>query len=115
MRFDEGVPDRLNPGEIAVAEIEHIGHHARIFTRHMQLWRLYEGDTIVGIIGRRYATDAFHAPDIDPTRLNLLTNAGLIGTVKERHVSIKPPTKLRLRGLIVDSAGVPVNLCTVVV
>lgn len=67
---------------------------------------------MVGVIGHRYATDAFHAADIDPAQLHLLTNAGLIGTVKEREASMKRPTELRLRGLIVDGAGVPVNMRT---
>lgn len=112
MSFDERVPDRLSPGDVALAEIGPIGHHARIYTRDKHMSRLYEGDVIVGVVGHRYATDAFHAPDIDPRRLNLLTNAGLLGTVKERHTSTKPPTKLRLRGVLVDRNSAPVNLRT---
>ena len=59
---------------------------------------------IIGSIGFRYATDAFHADTIDISNLHLLTNAGLIGTVESRHNKTSEPTKVKLIGLVTDSS-----------
>ena len=83
---------RPRPADVVVAQIVRVGNHARVYTVDGKFSRLYEGDVIVGVIGYRYATGKFHAPSIDLERLHLLTNAGLCGTVRERHASTKAPT-----------------------
>lgn len=97
-------------GDVILARIRQVGNHTRINMTDRRFSRLYEGDTIVGVVGYRYATDAFHAPTVEMTDLHLLTNAGLCGTVKKRHASIKAPTQLDVLGFLGDSAGKPVNL-----
>ena len=101
---------RPQSADVVVAQIAHVGNHARIYTVDRKFSRLYEGDVIVGVIGYRYATSKFHAPSIDIERLHLLTNAGLCGTVRERHASTKAPTNLQVLGLLADGKGAPVNL-----
>lgn len=99
-----------SPADVVVAQVESVGKHTRIYTEDRQYSRLYKGDEIIGVVGYRYATDAYHAPSIDPRRLQLLTNAGLCGTVQERHASAKAPTNLRLVGFLHNGKGAPVNL-----
>jgi len=98
------------PGDVIMARVAKVGNHSRIYMDDGSFSRLYEGDTIIGVIGFRYATDAFHAPSADLKRLHLLTNAGLCGTARERHASTKAPTKLQILGFLRDKAGKPVNL-----
>ena len=87
-------------GDCVVVRVAKVSNHARVYTDDMRYSRLYSGDVLVGVFGKRYATDAFHADTIDLTRLHLLTNAGLIGTVTSRHSSTKSPTQVDLLGYL---------------
>ncbi len=90
------------PGNAVVVRVDKVGSHKRIYSAGESFTALYPGHTLVGVLGRRYATDKFHAPEIDLTELHLLTNAGLIGTVHARHASMKTPTFVKLLGHVVD-------------
>ncbi|MEL7371719.1 MAG: hypothetical protein AAFN74_22535, partial [Myxococcota bacterium] len=48
------------PGDVIVARVHRIGHHTRLMTSNGRT-RLYEDDVVVGVLGHRYATDAFEA------------------------------------------------------
>ncbi len=97
-------------GDVAVAEVESINNHTRIITSALGPASLYPGDLLLGVFGNRYATDAFEAEAEELGELHLLTNAGMIGTVRSRHKTVKPPTRLRFIGYLADSAHNPINL-----
>ncbi len=96
-------------GDCVLLKVAKVSQHSRIFDQHNNSCRIFGGDYITGVLGLRYATDAFHAKDIDPTNLHILTNAGLIGTVSESHTSKKVPTRVELIGYLCDERGERIN------
>lgn len=96
-------------GDCVLVKVARLGQHRRMFTDQNQYSRIYQGDVIFGVLGTRYATDAFYAPVIEPNNLHLLTNAGLIGTVASKHSSSSNPTRLDLISYLVDSTGNRIN------
>ncbi len=100
----------LSVGDVAVVEIASVGNHTRIVTAANERLRLYPGDRFVGVFGNRYATDAFEAVVGTADRVHILTNAGMLGTVRSRHSSVMSPTMVRCHGLVTDQRGKTLNL-----
>lgn len=92
-------------GDVVVVEVTKVANHTRIYTADNKFLRIFKGDIIVGTLGYRYASDAFHANTIDLSNLHLLTNSGLIGTVSEKHSSLIEPTRLKLIGTVVKKSN----------
>jgi len=107
------ISDKYIPkaGDVVIVQITKVANHTRIYSFDNKFVRLYKDDIILGALGFRYATDAFHADTIDLSNLHLLTNSGLIGTVKNRHSKTGEPTRVKLIGTIADkNNGENVNL-----
>lgn len=99
-----------NVGDIALVRVEQVGHHTSIMNVSNRKLRLYHGDLIVGVFGNRYATDAVEAEVDGLGDLSLLTNAGMIGTVKSKHQDFGKPTNLSFVSFLNDDKGRRVNL-----
>ena len=98
-------------GDVLVARVEEICNHTRLMTADSGRVRMYEGDLIIGVLGNRYATDAFEGYGvIQEGSADLLTNAGMMGQVSRRNPAVRAPTRLKIIGRLVDACGVPVNL-----
>ena len=107
------LPDRSMPprvGDVALFRVSSIGNHTRIITAQNLRERLYEGDRIVGTFGNRYATDAFEARVDGLEPLHIVTNAGMVATVRSRCLEVKPATTVRFLGYVGDARGQVVNL-----
>jgi molybdopterin-guanine dinucleotide biosynthesis protein len=98
------------PGDLGLFRIKTIGFHKQLITKDDKKLRLYENDLFVGVFGNRYATDGFEGRVGKLDKLSMLTGAGMVGTVKYRHKSIKKSTKLSFVGLLKDENGNTVNL-----
>lgn len=98
-------------GDVIVAEVREIRNHTRLMTTDSGRVRMYEGDLIVGVLGHRYATDAFEGYGvIENESVDLLTNAGMVGQVSRRNSAVRAPTRLKVLGGLVDASGQQVNL-----
>jgi hypothetical protein len=104
--------DRAAPhvGDVALVQVKTIGHHTRITTAGGEKVRLYPEDVLAGVFGNRYATDAFEGEVVNTDDLHLLTDAGMIGTVRSRHQDTGRPTRLQFLGYLADEAGSRLNL-----
>ncbi len=100
-------------GDVIVAEVTRIRNHTRIMTAANERLHLYEGDLLVGVLGNRYATDAFEAEVTTTDDLHILTAAGMMGTVRSRHAGVKAPTELRFVGHLSQDGLTPLNLTQV--
>lgn len=107
-------PENYSPnvGDVIGASVLKVNNHTRVYSFENKYLRLFKGDVIYGVLGYRYASDAFHADTIDMRNLHLLTNAGLIGTVKEKHSNISEATKLKFEGVIINNGNEVLNLKT---
>ena len=106
------LPDRQlppRPGDCVLVQIESLGYHNRIMTGSDRQ-RLYEGDCLVGVLGNRYATDAYEGEVDSLDDLHILTGAGMIGTVKSKYERMKRPTQLTYLGYLATENGARINL-----
>jgi hypothetical protein len=92
-------------GDVVIVQVSKIANHTRIYSADNKFSRLYKGDIIIGTLGYRYATDAFHANTIDLSNLHLLTNSGLIGTVESRHTKTREPTQVKIIGSVINNSS----------
>lgn len=106
------VPSRTaEVGDVLVARVQRIRHHTRLMNTAASRVRVYEGDVVVGVVGHRYATDAFDGEAaIEDGGVDLLTNAGLVGQVRRRHAGVDRPTRLSVLGRLSGADGCPINL-----
>lgn len=108
LRFQQtNLPPQV--GDCVLTKITKVGNHKRIFTEDNQYCRVFAKDYLIGVLGTRYATDAYHATRIDTQQLHILTNGGLLGTVCDSHSSMSTPTRLELFGYLVDDFGNRIN------
>ncbi len=97
-------------GDVVVVRVDHIGYHSTIITRENRKLRIYAGDLLVGVLGNRYATDAYEAEVDGLDRLSLLTAGGMVGTVRSSHEEMTRPTSVSFVGFAVDVRGQRINL-----
>ncbi len=97
-------------GDVIVVRIEKIGYHSSIVGTDNRKVHLYPGDTVVGVLGHRYATDAFEGEVDELTDLSLLTAGGMIGTVRSAHREMGRSTSVTFVGSVVGADGEPINL-----
>lgn len=98
-------------GDLVLAEVLSIGHHAKIEDNHGRRRQLHVGDTIIVAYGARYAPDQFDGvvPD-DLGPCHLLAGGGIAGKVVARHSATRPPTRIHPVGLLGDREGEVINL-----
>ncbi len=101
-------PSRV--GDVVVVRVERLGYHASIVVPENRKIRIYPGDLVVGVLGNRYATDAYEAEVDGLEDLSLLTAAGMVGTVRSSHREMSRATSVSFRGSLVDAHGSPINL-----
>ena len=98
-------------GDVVVAVVKTIRNHSRIMTADQGRARMYTDDVIVGVLGNRYATDAFEAYGrIENGAVDMLTNAGMLGSVLQRNPAVRAPTQLEVVGILADADGRAINL-----
>jgi hypothetical protein len=97
-------------GDVALVRVEVTEFHKHITTAENRRLRLYPGAQFVGVFGNRYAAAAFEAEVQGTHNLNMLTGAGMIGTVKSKHHSAADPTQLSIIGFVRGADGARLNL-----
>lgn len=97
-------------GDLVLVKIEKISQHNSIIVYNNKKLRLYPGDLIVGILGNRYATDVFEGKVDGLNNLCLMTNGGLVSTLKSKNSSAKKPTTVSFLGYISNKDGAKINL-----
>jgi hypothetical protein len=104
--------DRSNPrpADVAVVRVEKVGHHHFIETAEHGRLRIYEGDSLIGVFGNRYATDVYEGRVHGLKKLHLLTASGVVGTVVSRHRNAGRPTSVSFTGYLGDGSGQRINL-----
>lgn len=98
-------------GDLVLARVESVGHHARIESPEGRRRTLYAGDEIVVAFGARYAPDQFEAvvPD-DLGPCHLVAGGGVAALVLSRNGRVGQATRITPLGLMGDRAGTVINL-----
>jgi hypothetical protein len=105
------INDIPSVGDVALFKVLKIGYHKRIVSTANKKIRLYRGDLFVGVFGNRYATDAYEGEVEGLKNLSLLTAAGMVGTLKSKHKSIRNPSDVLFLGFLKDTmTGKRINL-----
>jgi hypothetical protein len=105
----EETDDPPIPGDLALFRVTHIGSHTRLINTLNQKLRIYTGDLFVGVFGNRYATDALEATVEGVRNISLLTTAGMVGTVKSKHRSVKRTTQVAFVGYLKTTTHARIN------
>lgn len=108
--LDEDTSSDPVAGDLALVHVTEIGEHERIVTQDNKRLRIYPGDSILGVFGNRYATDAFEGEVAGTHNLSLLTAGGMIGSLRSRHRNVSRPTTLSFAGYLAASDGTRINL-----
>ena len=98
------------PGDVALLRVDKAGFHKQLTTAENRRLRLYPGAHFVGVFGNRYASDAYEGFVQGVDKLNMLTGAGMIGTVMSKHSSMAEPTEVSLVGFLSAAEGTRLNL-----
>lgn len=98
-------------GDVVLAEVLSVGKNKTIEERTGRTMYLFPGDLIVGAFGNRYATDQFegYVPAGPVEECDMLSVGAVCGEVSSQHGSVAAPTRLRVRGLVADRMGRPIN------
>ncbi|MEL6613093.1 MAG: hypothetical protein AAFQ53_13420, partial [Bacteroidota bacterium] len=104
-------------GDLVVVEVVRVRNHTGLVAATNERLRLYEGTRFVGVLGHRYATDAFEAefdatPLAERDTLHLVTNGGMVSVVQSRAAGVKAPTELRFLGYVATPDGARINTKT---
>src|SRR5436190_3105203 len=97
-------------GDVALVRVEKSGFHKYLITADNRRLRLYPGAHFTGVFGNRYASDAYEGTIQGLDNLNMLTAAGMIGTVLSKHSTMAEPTELSLVGFMSAEEGKRLNL-----
>jgi len=87
------------PGDVALAKVKKIGHHARLELKNGRRSRLFKGEKVLLCYGNRYAPDQFEA--VVPESLgssHMAAAGGIIARVLSRHGKMKRLTILQPLG-----------------
>ena len=99
-------------GDLVLARVDALGHHANLQLPEGRRCRLFPGDTIVVAYGNRYACEQFEAEV--PTGLgpcHLVAGGGIASCALSWHDQIsRGPTRITPLGLLGDEAGQVLNL-----
>ena len=99
-------------GDLVLARVDALGHHANLQLSEGRRRRLFPGDTIVVAYGNRYACEQFEAEV--PTGLgpcHLVAGGGIASRALSWHDQIsRGPTRITPLGLLGDEAGQVLNL-----
>ena len=98
-------------GDIVLAKVTKIGHHAGLELAHGRRSALFVGDEIVVCYGHRYAPDQFEAqvpPDLG--LCDLVASGGVAARMNLRHANTKAPTSIEPIGLLANANHQRINL-----
>lgn len=98
-------------GDLVLARIETIGHHAKLENPSGRRCKLFVGDEIVVAYGDRYAPDQFEAvvpPNLGPC--HLVAGGGVAAKMISRHGRTGRATSIVPIGLLADKNRKPLNL-----
>lgn len=99
------------PGDLLLARVEKLGHHARIELPEGRRAHMFPGDEIIVVCGSRYAPDQFEAV-LDGTRwpTDLVAAGGVASINQTKHSSARTPTQLAPLGAVCNAKGKPLNV-----
>lgn len=106
-----GGQSRPRSGDLVLARVDELGHHAKLETRHGRRAHMFSGDEIVVCFGNRYAPDQFEAEvpvDLDPC--SLVAAGGIAARMLSAHDSVAQPTRISPIGFVCDASGARLNL-----
>lgn len=99
------------PGDLVLATVVDVGHHARLESPEGRRAELYAGDEIVVAYGARYAPDQFEAiVPVDLSACHLVAGGGIAAQMVSRHAATRKPTTIAPIGLLSDASGRVLNV-----
>ncbi|HEY4457676.1 MAG TPA: DUF1611 domain-containing protein [Pseudonocardiaceae bacterium] len=106
-----GADIRPETGDLMLARVAGLGHHARLQLFTTRKAALYVGDEIVVVCSARYAPDQFQADlPVNLEGCHLVATGGVAASVVSAHRAMREPTRLVPLGLLATTEGRRLNL-----
>lgn len=100
-------------GDLLLCQIDKIKQHTRLEDIHGRRNHLYEGDYIIVVAAKRYATDQFCSElPTQQGQCHLVAAGGIAGHVIHRSRQVKGPTEITLLGVLGNQDGLALNLAS---
>lgn len=104
-------PTSPQAGDVVLARVDEIGHHAQLELACGRRSRLFVGDRIMLVFGNRYAPDQFEARVPDTLRpCHMVAAGGIAAHMIKRHSRARMATRITPLGLLADRQGQALNL-----
>lgn len=98
-------------GDLVLARIDRLGHHAKLELASGRKATMHVGDEVIVAYADRYAPDQFEAnvpASLKPA--HLVASGGIASEMITRSADAKRPTDITPIGLVGDAEGLPVNV-----
>ena len=94
-----------------LGRVDRVSEHTELENRCGRIHRLGVGNEALFVFGNRYATDAFEAtvPTEVRSTVDLVSRSGVVAEVNALHAGVKHPTRIKIRGWVVDDHGNRLN------
>jgi len=102
---------RPQAGDLVLARVSRIGHHARLELPNGRRARMFVGDEIIVTYGNRYATDQFESlvpEQIGPC--HLVAGGGIASNVISKSKGVKRATDIEPLGILAAEDNTPLNV-----
>jgi len=108
--MNDGVQNAVS-GDLVLAQVTKIGQHKKAQLAEGRYSEFYPGDHVVLTCGDRYAPDQFEAlAELSPDGADLIAGGGLVGRMREAHVRMAAPTRVKPLGLLTNRGGEVINI-----
>lgn len=100
-------------GDLMLGQITGIGQHKKLQLASGRYSESYLGDTVVMVVGDRYAPDQFEGfAELDGDSADMIAAGGIVGRAVASHGAMAQPTRLKPLGLLTDEDGNVINIAS---
>ena len=104
LRYYDHVDKPCEVGDLVYGSVKYVGFHSTLENKRGRIHVINDGSRAVFVLGNRYAPDAYEGviPSDLPCEVDLLARSGIVGTVRNKNLNIKDPTRIDMHGYVCD-------------
>jgi len=98
-------------GDVVYGRVTRLGHHQNLENRSGRIHKIHVGSKAIFVFGNRYAPDHYEGvvPEVQLPEVDLMARSGVIGQVRHKNSVLQDPTRIRVMGYVMDTAGQVLN------
>ena len=98
-------------GDVVYGRVSRLGHHQNIENRSGRIHKINVGSKGLFVFGNRYAPDHYEGivPEEQLPEVDMMARSGVVGQVRHKNSTLQDPTRVRVLGYVMDTAGQVLN------